>query len=57
MEEQSKQKLYTIISYKKLNEHLSLLIENNLVEYQSRRKILKTTEKGLKILKIYNEIG
>jgi len=48
MEEQSKQKLYTIISYKKLNEHLSLLIENNLVEYQSRRKILKNYRKRIK---------
>jgi predicted transcriptional regulator len=45
------------LSYNQLNEYLSLLIENNLIEYLDGTKIFKTTEKGLFFLKIHNEIG
>jgi predicted transcriptional regulator len=45
------------LSYNQLKEYLSLLIENNLLEYHGGSKIFRTTEKGLKFLKIYNEIG
>lgn len=45
------------LSYNQLKEYLSLLIENNLLEYHGGSKIFSTTEKGLKFLKIYNEIG
>ncbi len=45
------------LSYNQLKEYLSLLIENNLLEYHGGSKIFRTTEKGLKFIKIYNEIG
>ena len=45
------------ISYNQLKEYLSLLIENNLVEYLDGTKTFKTTEKGLFFLKVHNEIG
>ena len=45
------------LGYNQLNEYLSLLIENNLVEYLDGTKTFKTTEKGLFFLKVHNEIG
>jgi predicted transcriptional regulator len=45
------------LSYNQLNEYLSILIENNLIEYLDGTKTFKTTEKGLKFLKMHNEIG
>ena len=44
------------ISYNQLKEYLSLLIENNLLEYRDGTKTFKTTEKGLHFLKMHNEI-
>ena len=40
-----------------LKEYLSLLIENNLLEYYNETQTYRTTEKGLYFLKMYNEIG
>ena len=48
---------FAFLSYNQLNEYLSLLIENNLVEYLDGTKTFKTTEKGLFFLKVHNEIG
>ena len=48
---------YAFLSYSQLNEYLSILIENNLIEYLDGTKTFKTTEKGLFFLKIHNEIG
>ena len=45
------------ISYNQLKEYLSLLIENNLLEYRDGTKTFKTIEKGLYFLKTHNEIG
>jgi len=45
------------LSYNQLKEYLSLLIENNLLEYHGKTKIFRTTEKGLKFLSIQNSIG
>ena len=45
------------LSYAQLREYLSVLIENNLLEYLEGSQIYKTTEKGLNFLKIHNEIG
>lgn len=45
------------ISYNQLKEYLSLLIENNLLEYRDGAQIFKTTEKGLYFLKTHSEIG
>jgi predicted transcriptional regulator len=45
------------LSYAQLREYLSVLIENNLLEYLEGRQSYKTTEKGLNLLRMHNEIG
>jgi len=45
------------LSYAQLREYLSVLIENNLIEYVEVSQTYKTTEKGLNFLKMHNEIG
>ena len=45
------------LSYNQLKEYLSILIENNLIEYLDGTQTFKTTEKGLNYLKMHNEIG
>ena len=48
---------FAFISYNQLNEYLSLLIENNLIEYLDGTHKFKTTAKGLNLLKIHNEMA
>ena len=45
------------LSYAQLKEYLSVLIENNLLEYSNGTQTYKTTEKGLNYIKMYREIG
>ena len=45
------------LSYAQLKEYLSVLTENNLVEYLDGTQTFKTTEKGLNFLKMHNQIG
>ena len=45
------------LSYNQLKEYLSVLIENNLLEYIEGTQTYKTTEKGLNYLKMNNEIS
>ena len=45
------------LSYAQLKEYLSILTENNLIEYLDGTQTFKTTEKGLMYLRIHNEIG
>jgi predicted transcriptional regulator len=45
------------LSYAQLKEYLSVLIENNLLEYLDGKQNYKTTEKGLNFLKMHNEIS
>ena len=45
------------LSYAQLKEYLSILIDNNLIEYSNGTQTFKTTEKGLNLLKMYREIG
>ena len=45
------------ISYNQLKEYLTILIENNLIEYIDGSQTFKTTEKGLHFLKMHNAIG
>ena len=50
--------MYTaFLSYNQVKEYLSILIENNLIEYLDGTNKFKTTEKGLNLLKMHNEIG
>ena len=44
------------LSYNQVHEYLSILIENNLIEYLDGTQTYKTTEKGLNYLKMYNKI-
>jgi predicted transcriptional regulator len=48
---------FGFLSYNQLNEYLSILIENNLIEYLDGAFKFKTTEKGLFFLKLHNEMG
>ena len=45
------------LSYNQVNEYISILIENNLLEYIEGARTFRTTEKGLNFLKMHNEIG
>ena len=58
MEEHLRQKLCTtaFLSYNQLKEYLSILIENNLIEYLDGAHKFKTTEKGLNFLKMHNQL-
>ena len=45
------------LSYAQLKEYLTVLLENGLLEYIEGEQIYRTTEKGNRFLKIYNQIG
>jgi predicted transcriptional regulator len=45
------------LSYHQLKEYLIVLIENDLLEYLNGTKTFRTTEKGLNLLKIHNEMA
>ena len=47
---------FAFLSYNQLKEYLSILIENNLIEYLDGANKFKTTEKGLLFLKMHNEM-
>ena len=44
------------LSYNQLKEYISILIENNLLEYIEGARTFRTTEKGLNFLKMYREM-
>jgi predicted transcriptional regulator len=46
-----------MLTYNQLKNYLSLLIENNLIEYLDGAQKFRTTEKGLNLLKIHNEMA
>jgi len=46
-----------MITYNQLKSYLSIMIENNLIEYLDGTHTFKTTEKGLNLLKIHNEMA
>jgi predicted transcriptional regulator len=43
------------LSFNQLREYLALLIENGLIEYEGDQTY-RTTEKGIRVLRIQNEI-
>jgi predicted transcriptional regulator len=45
------------LSYAQLKEYLSVLVENGLLEYQEGELKYKTTDKGLRFMRTYDEIG
>lgn len=44
------------LSYNQLKEYISILIENNLLEYIEGARTFRTTEKGLNFLKMHREM-
>jgi len=44
------------ISFNQLREYLSLLVENGLIQYEEGMNTYRTTEKGMRLLNIQNEI-
>ena len=52
----SKMMYRAFLSYKQLDEHLRVLIENDLLSYDSLTHTYKTTEKGFILLQLYNQL-
>ena len=46
-----------VLSYDLMKQYLIPLAENDLIEYEQGMMIYRTTEKGLHVLKLYNEIN
>lgn len=45
------------LSYAQLKEYLSVLMENGLLEYVEGEQLYRTTDKGNRFMKIYDQIG
>ena len=45
------------LSYAQLKEYLSILIENDLLKFVEGEQLYKTTEKGLKFLRVYDQMS
>ena len=45
------------LSYAQLKEYLSILITNGLLEENQAEKLYKTTEKGIKFMRVYSHMG
>ena len=46
-----------MLTYNQLKNYLSIMIENNLIEYLDGTHTFKTTENGLILLKIHDEMA
>ena len=44
------------LSYAQLKEYLTVLLENGLLEYEDGMRSYRTTEKGIRLLRIYNQV-
>jgi len=42
------------VSFSQLEEYIALLLRNDLLEHDELKKTYKTTEKGLRLLELYN---
>lgn len=45
------------LSYAQLKEYLTVLMEKGLMDYIEGEMVYRTTDKGNRFLKIYNQIG
>ena len=43
------------LSYAQLKEYLTALLENSLLDYEEGRQLFRTTEKGIRLLQMYNQ--
>jgi predicted transcriptional regulator len=46
-----------VLSYDLMKQHLIFLAENNLIEYEQGMMTYRTTEKGMRLLQLYNNIN
>ena len=46
----------TFLPYTRLKEYLTLMVENDLLKYDQRERLYKTTEKSNRFLRLYNQI-
>ena len=53
----SKMAYQAFLNYDQLKKTLTALVENNLLLYDRNTQTFNTTEKGLRFLKLYNEIS
>jgi predicted transcriptional regulator len=53
----SKMAYQAFLNYDQLKKTLTALVENNLLFHDRNTQTFKTTEKGLRFLKLYNEIS
>jgi predicted transcriptional regulator len=44
------------LSYVQLKEYLAVLAKNGLLEYEDGMRSYRTTEKGIRLLRIYNQV-
>lgn len=45
------------LSYAQLKDYLVVLVENGLLEEDKKTQTFKTTDKGIKFLSVYNQMG
>ncbi len=45
------------LSYAQMKEYLTIVTESDLLRYDTDTQTFKTTEKGLRFLKTYNQMG
>ncbi|MFL6406873.1 MAG: winged helix-turn-helix domain-containing protein, partial [Nitrososphaeraceae archaeon] len=43
------------LSYAQLKEYLTVLLQNDLLEYKEERQNFRTTEKGIRLLQMYSQ--
>lgn len=45
------------LSYAQLKEYLALLLQNGLLEYLEGEQVYKITQKGMRFLQLYDQVG
>ena len=43
------------LSYAQLKEYLTVLLQNEVLEYEDETQLFRTTEKGLRLLQMFNQ--
>jgi predicted transcriptional regulator len=43
------------LSYAQLKEYLTVLLQNEVLEYEDETQLIRTTEKGIRLLQMYNQ--